>query len=417
MKKRLGYQSWASRRFWEISRRGCRITRCWGRVGTTGRKSIKDFDTIEKAKIFAERAIAQKLKNGYIDSEFDRAYVEPNVDTENRRKKFDLQKELDEGARRKKLPSDFETAFHKWLTLEKGLPLDILHRVPDISLSIAGINRLFARACWAWGPIGKCVRGEDIDRVGEYFLGPPYTCRGYEWPLFAGDRLGILLAQIDLDRASDICGVKIGNGLLQLFIVPDWDELNPATVDKLSGQSPGYVMRRIPRSFVSRKALTPVPQRALEQMSKFEEFEDLNPLGECLQISGFKNQHFTIPVELPYFIDGLFREVIEELNDCQRPTFEHACNELIETVQRLTEKYPCGLHLFGAFNERWRDYSPRVPLFCVCDSLRGAEIEAGDRNLSGRLEYGFCVYGDGDGHIAMVQDKNYEIDFYFDGRR
>lgn len=67
MKTYLEYHDDKSHKFWEISRRGRKVTRRWGRVGATGQKQIKDLDPAEQPKVFVERAIAEKLRKGYVD--------------------------------------------------------------------------------------------------------------------------------------------------------------------------------------------------------------------------------------------------------------------------------------------------------------------------------------------------------------
>lgn len=413
MKKRLEYHDGVSHKFWEISRKGSKVTKSWGRVGTDGQQQVKDLGSSEKAKTFVEKAIAEKLSKGYVETDSgDNKHPE----------KFDLEKALDAGPRRNRMPADFTEAYRKWQSLEKVIPADILDAEFYGSSVKDEVNRMysaFARACWAWEPKIKCVSYKDIDRLGEHFLGPPYTCKGYEWPIFADDRPGRLIAQIDLDKASQICGVNIGNELLQLFEVPDWVTLDSESRQKLfSPMGAGYVLRKIPRSSISLKKLTPIPQWTNAQLSRFSQFGEFDPDRKCAQIIGFTEKRFSFPAP-DIFHDWFLNPDLSDdfgLDGSKRQRFETLQSQLSEVMTELGEKYHAGPHLFGSFYPiQYTPVEKPVPLLCLDTGLSPSLCD--DFSLRADLNQVFTIYGDGNGQIFMKQVRNNRAEFFFEGSR
>lgn len=54
-----------SKKFWEISLEGSSFTTTYGRIGTDGQTSMKEYDSDEKAKKEYDKLIAEKTKKGY----------------------------------------------------------------------------------------------------------------------------------------------------------------------------------------------------------------------------------------------------------------------------------------------------------------------------------------------------------------
>jgi DNA ligase-1 len=54
-----------SKKFWEIALRGTSFTTTFGRIGTDGQTSTKDYDSKEQAKKEYDKLIAEKTKKGY----------------------------------------------------------------------------------------------------------------------------------------------------------------------------------------------------------------------------------------------------------------------------------------------------------------------------------------------------------------
>jgi len=55
----------ASKKFWEIALEGTSFTTTYGRIGTDGQMSMKEFDSEETAKTEHDKLIAEKTKKGY----------------------------------------------------------------------------------------------------------------------------------------------------------------------------------------------------------------------------------------------------------------------------------------------------------------------------------------------------------------
>ncbi|URD69099.1 WGR domain-containing protein [Leptospira borgpetersenii] len=68
MKHHLTYKDDKSDKFWNIEVSGTSFTVTYGKTGTAGQTSVKDFDTEEKCLKEAEKLLSEKLKKGYVDS-------------------------------------------------------------------------------------------------------------------------------------------------------------------------------------------------------------------------------------------------------------------------------------------------------------------------------------------------------------
>jgi predicted DNA-binding WGR domain protein len=55
----------ASKKFWEIALEGSSFTTTYGRIGTDGQMSMKEYDSEEKAQKEYDKLIAEKTKKGY----------------------------------------------------------------------------------------------------------------------------------------------------------------------------------------------------------------------------------------------------------------------------------------------------------------------------------------------------------------
>lgn len=65
MRKRYELQAGGSNKFWEIALGGRSFTTTYGRIGTDGQSSRKDWDSEDRAKKEYEKLIAAKVKKGY----------------------------------------------------------------------------------------------------------------------------------------------------------------------------------------------------------------------------------------------------------------------------------------------------------------------------------------------------------------
>lgn len=55
----------SSKKFWEIALEGSSFTTTYGRIGTEGQMSMKEYDSDDKAQKEYEKLIAEKTKKGY----------------------------------------------------------------------------------------------------------------------------------------------------------------------------------------------------------------------------------------------------------------------------------------------------------------------------------------------------------------
>jgi predicted DNA-binding WGR domain protein len=68
MKKHLTFKDNKSDKFWSIAVSGKSFTVTYGKTGTDGQTSVKDFDTEEKCMKEAEKLVSEKIKKEYIES-------------------------------------------------------------------------------------------------------------------------------------------------------------------------------------------------------------------------------------------------------------------------------------------------------------------------------------------------------------
>ncbi len=56
-----------SSKFWEIKLEGNYFTTRYGRIGTSGQESMKEYDTEAKAQNECDKLVAEKVKKGYVE--------------------------------------------------------------------------------------------------------------------------------------------------------------------------------------------------------------------------------------------------------------------------------------------------------------------------------------------------------------
>lgn len=56
----------SSKKFWEIELEGTSFTTTYGRIGTDGQSSMKEYDSEEKAQKEHDKLVAEKAKKGYV---------------------------------------------------------------------------------------------------------------------------------------------------------------------------------------------------------------------------------------------------------------------------------------------------------------------------------------------------------------
>ena len=56
-----------SAKFWEIRPQGASFTTRFGKIGTKGQTSQKDFSSEASASVEAAKLVAEKMKKGYVE--------------------------------------------------------------------------------------------------------------------------------------------------------------------------------------------------------------------------------------------------------------------------------------------------------------------------------------------------------------
>lgn len=54
-------------KFWEITLEGKTVSVRFGKLGTNGQGSIKELDSEDAAKAYADKKVAEKTKDGYVE--------------------------------------------------------------------------------------------------------------------------------------------------------------------------------------------------------------------------------------------------------------------------------------------------------------------------------------------------------------
>jgi len=83
MKREFYLQDDKSNKFWTIELAGNAHTTSHGRIGTTGKETLKEFATAEQARKDCDKLIAAKLKKGYVEGKVADApaYAKPDWGT------------------------------------------------------------------------------------------------------------------------------------------------------------------------------------------------------------------------------------------------------------------------------------------------------------------------------------------------
>ena len=388
MREYLEFNDELSSKFWEISLTNDLVITRWGSIGTKSQQKIQQFSTNAAAEDHYKKTLALKIRKGYIAAQ---------ADSDKTQQQKSLEWALDNGPRRKRMPADFTAAFRRWIQIKGMLSESALN-----SDDIHNINKGFQRASWGWKPVGKIKNFSEINRLGENLCGPPYTCKGYEWPISSSGCPYLPFVQIDLRKASKICDVDIGDGFVQVFY-NGFDELS------------GYSLRIIPRRFISKEKMLPIPNwtksqlKALDRSEFFFGHEELDANYECLQVTGYSRKAFSMPYGLCWLaLEDLDASSVGVKNR-QIRKFEEKLELLQEEIISLEQKYHGETQLFGSFHGiQFEPEECAVPLFCI------------DGNPVDKKEYGYFPFfemfelGDaGNGQVFIEETNDGSIDFSF----
>jgi predicted DNA-binding WGR domain protein len=59
------YFEFGTQKFWEITQEELKVSVRFGKLGVQGQTTVKEFDSADEAKKYAEKVIAEKTKKGY----------------------------------------------------------------------------------------------------------------------------------------------------------------------------------------------------------------------------------------------------------------------------------------------------------------------------------------------------------------
>ncbi len=253
---------------------------------------------------------------------------------------------------------------------------------------IKDFKRAFESHCWAWEPITTLMEDEKIDRLGEVVMGPIFTSKDHPWPEEGGFPMAPLI-QLNLENASKLGSVNLGEGLLQVWM-PHKAVTKPLFI------------RVVPRQLISTDKLTPLieipadmdPLQIREETWNFD-LEKSEP-SLAIQIIGYSPKRpttqFRFPIQDNYFLKNLTKN--KEAEKCIKDF-----DKLIKPLLKKGPKgfRPSGCHLFGTFEpiQYYADERPR-PLFCFDSDYMGFMWGDGGNaqlfysiNLDGQVEFSF----------------------------
>ena len=320
---------------------------------------------------------------------------------------------LDAGPRRQRLPAVMAALMKDWDELKAIIVANDLAGEAS-QRSIAHLDLELRRQCWAWRAEGKMVRFAEVDRLGQHYCGPMYTCKGYGWPMTPAGYPCLPLVQLDLKKASDICGVELGDGLLQLFETCDYNSPKG---------SEGYFLRTIPGHRVSQTEMSPLPRWTEAKVHKLRMLEtysydhELAPDYPCFQISAFSKKQFLYfgpEYELLDYTWEVADKAEKELEGARLKRFKELYAQLgdrIGSLLAIMAKQRGGTHLFGSFYSiQYSAAEVPIPLFCIHKGRDDSSREPfSNRRLSGRFELG----DSGNGQILIYRDKRGKPCFRF----
>lgn len=227
-KRYFEFQDAKSAKFWEVTTEGMSVTVRYGKIGTAGQSQEKTFENIDSAQRHVVKLISEKVKKGYV-----RQNPDGNISGKS------LQSgvvPIGESTGRIDAPAEFEELRALFIEICKLLANEPtenenINRVRNEF--IADFDNTFKSGAWSWAPVTIQVEDQKVDRLGEVVMGPIFTSEDHAWPEQDGLPMAPLI-QLDLRIASEIGGVQLGDGLLQVWM------------PKYSFETPVYI-RIIPR--------------------------------------------------------------------------------------------------------------------------------------------------------------------------
>lgn len=343
-------------KFWELSVVGSALLVREGRIGDRGKVKRTECADRSSAHAQAERLIAEQKTAGFLMNP-----AKPLPDTEGAKSG---------AAMRAKSVVD-APAPDAWSALEKKFH-QICERInePYRDELNDALGPRFKRGAWAWDPVSESRPWDEIDRLGDVVMGPLFTCQAYEWP-FRHDLPMAPLIQLDLARASQMSGLPLGDGLVQVWMP-----------HKAVAGSDQFV-RLVPRAAVDGAGLTPAPAMPAE----LDTLQSIDAQAPAFQIVSWGDKRYTTPLvhgfQSYYKIKQLTTDplIAKEIK-----AFDLALAALVGLPSAPFS--PVNSHLCGTFAEI--QYAPQdcpLPLFCFDGGA--VDLEWGD---AGNAQL-FCTFG------------------------
>ncbi len=232
---------------------------------------------------------------------------------------------------------------------------------------------------WSWSPLLKKVPAKKINRCGDVFYGPLYTCDGYEWPMYKKLPM-VPFIQLDLKRCSRVSGVDFGTGLLQVWF----------GFDSLSG-----FIRVVPADQVNTNKLLAIPIFNMKKMDKGGTLAGLdwahaNMRTNAIQIIGYNHRKYTLP---QMYVDNANSGIDPKTWKIDKLKKQNLSIKNLEMVNKFVEFRKCaqknwktGTYLMGSFETiQWDSFCKlkkvgEIPLFCMESDEESDHFNFGDGN-------------------------------------
>lgn len=214
----------------------------------------------------------------------------------------------------------------------------------------------FESGTWSWRPLVEEVADDKVDRLGEVIMGPMFSSQEYPWPEESGFPMAPLI-QLDLRNASQLGGVELGDGLLQVWM-PHKAVTTPLFI------------RMVPREFVKASLLSPtiaIPDEMSPLQKREEVWNDEQEAfvpRQAFQIMGYQSPRFTCQIQ--HLIQDNYP--VKLLTDV--PETQSLIKNFDKKLKKLIKRGPKGFwpgdcHLFGTFlRVQYAASEVPKPLFC-----------------------------------------------------
>ncbi len=229
---------------------------------------------------------------------------------------------------------------------------------------------------WSWSPQLKEVPAQKINRCGDIFYGPLYTCDGYEWPMYKKLPM-VPFIQLDLKRCSRVSGVDFGTGLLQVWF--GFDSLSE-------------LIRVVPADQVSTNKLLAIPAFDMEKMDEGGTLAGLDwahadMLTNAIQITGYNQRKYTLP---QMYVDNADSGIDSETWKINKLNLSiknlEMVNKFVELRKCAQQNWKTGTYLMGTFETiQWDSFCSlkkvgEMPLFCMESDWVSDHFNFGDGN-------------------------------------